>query len=383
MTPQFLIIGGGIGGLCTAIALQRNGHSVKVFERAAPLRGLGAGLVIGANAMKALQQIGIAESIEQIGHPIAGASIRNAKGDYLTRADGDFFRDQYGLGNYAVQRAELHQKLMALLAPGTLTEGKACEAWEQNNEGVSVRFQDGTEAKGDFLIGADGIHSVVRNNLLPQSQARYSGYTCWRSVITLDPEEFVELGFSETWGRKGRFGIVPLSQNRVYFFATKNAPQHDPQMADWGVRDLIDNFGSYHDPIRAILERTRDEDLIWNDIIDIAPLKQFAFGRVLLQGDAAHATTPNLGQGACMAIEDAATLMNCLRKENQVQQAFQRFEQLRLARTTRIVNNSWQFGKLSQTENRLVAGLRNLAVRFTPNRVNEKQFKWLYEVDLG
>lgn len=383
MTPHFLIIGGGIGGLTTAIALQRLGISVSVYEREAQLKGLGAGLVIAANAMKALKQIGIAKAVEAIGYPIGPASIRNTQGAFLTRSDLDTLTNSATLRSYAVHRADLHQMLLSLLEPDTLVEGKECASVEQNDVGVRVRFTDGTLATGTYLIGADGIHSAVRRSVFPEAVLRYSGYTCWRGVITMDPAAHQGLGFSETWGRNGRFGIVPLTQNRVYFFATKNAPAQDSQMANWGIQDLRENFKTYHAPIPDLITQTQESDLLWNDIVDIAPLKQFAYGRILLQGDAAHATTPNLGQGACMAIEDAAVLQNCLQKEPDPLRAFQRFEQHRLPRTTRIVNNSWQFGKLSQTENRLIAGLRNLAVRLTPNSVNERQFKWLYEVDLG
>jgi 2-polyprenyl-6-methoxyphenol hydroxylase-like FAD-dependent oxidoreductase len=129
---------------------------------------------------------------------------------------------------------------------------------------------------------------------------------------------------------------------------------------------------------------TGDEQLIWNDIIDIKPVKQFAFGRILLSGDAAHATTPNMGQGACQAIEDAIVLANCMAVySSDIQKAFKVFEQKRISRTTRIVNTSWQVGKMAQLENKLLTSIRNTLLRLVPPSANEKQLQFLYNVDFA
>ncbi|MEL6845129.1 MAG: FAD-dependent monooxygenase, partial [Bacteroidota bacterium] len=308
MQHKYIIIGGGIGGLCTAIALQRKGIEVMVYERVPKLVGLGAGLVLAPNAMKALYDIGIAEEIIDISRAMKIMGIRSRKGSWLSKNDMQYFANKRGYGNYTVHRGELHEAFLALLKPDSLVEGKECVGLQQTEDQVQLQFADGTEAIGEYVIGADGIHSPVRKAVAPDSRLRYAGYTCWRGVVEDVPVE----EFSETWGENGRFGVVPLTRDRVYFFATKNAPQNDSQMANWTAADLAANFEGYHEPIGRVLEAAEGFPLLWNDIIDLEPLKQYAYDRVLLTGDAAHATTPNMGQGACMAIVDAAALANCL-----------------------------------------------------------------------
>ena len=379
MDAKYIIIGGGIGGLCTAIALQRKGLEVKVYERVPKLIGLGAGLVLAPNAMKALYDIGIAEEVIAVARAMKVMGIRSRKGTWLSKNDMQYFANKRGYGNYTVHRGELHEALLALLQPASLVEGKECVGIQQSNRQVEVSFADGSQAIAEYVIGADGIHSPVRRAIAPESKIRYAGYTCWRGIA----ENLALDEFSETWGENGRFGIVPLTKDRVYFFATKNAPQNDPQMANWTADDLAANFKEYHEPIGKVLGASMGMPLLWNDIIDLEPLKKYAYDRIVLTGDAAHATTPNMGQGACMAIVDAAALANCLSKNADPQIAFQRFEALRLARTHSIVNNSWRFGRMAQLENPLLSRLRNFALIATPQKLGERQVESLYEVDLG
>jgi 2-polyprenyl-6-methoxyphenol hydroxylase-like FAD-dependent oxidoreductase len=264
-----------------------------------------------------------------------------------------------------------------------LVLGKTCAGFEQQSSDVTVIFKDGTKAQADYLVGCDGIHSAIRKMLLPESHPRYAGYTCWRGVIDDIPEN-VNMGeTSESWGPGSRFGIAPLSNNRIYWFACLNARQNDPFMKSLTLPSLLIHFNSYHFPVREILQKTRTEELIWADIIDLKPIKNFAFGRVVLMGDAAHATTPNMGQGACLAIEDAATLANALEQCADGEEAFIHFERKRIARTTKIVNNSRTLGQVAQWENPLLTGLRNTMLKLTPARVTEKQVKFLTDVSFN
>jgi 2-polyprenyl-6-methoxyphenol hydroxylase-like FAD-dependent oxidoreductase len=146
------------------------------------------------------------------------------------------------------------------------------------------------------------------------------------------------------------------------------------------ISDLLTYFGKYHFPIPQIVENTQDHQLIWSDISDIKPIKQFAFGKIVLMGDAAHATTPNMGQGACMAIEDAAVMANCLDHYSSVEEAFKQFEKKRIGRTTSIVNHSRIIGKMAQLENSLLIKVRNAALKLTPAHVTENQVRRLTEV---
>jgi 2-polyprenyl-6-methoxyphenol hydroxylase-like FAD-dependent oxidoreductase len=185
---------------------------------------------------------------------------------------------------------------------------------------------------------------------------------------------------SETWGPGSRFGIAPLSNGRLYWFACLNAKANDPAMRDYKIEDLLSHFGHFHDPVPQILKHTTSDQMIWNDIIDIKPLKRFAFDNIVLMGDAAHATTPNMGQGACMAIEDAAILANTIEEHPSVNDAFMAFEKKRIQRTTVIVNRSWQLGRVAHLENPWLIKMRNALLRITPPSVAEKQIKFIQDI---
>lgn len=381
---HYAIIGGGIGGLTLAIALQRKGFDVTVYENAPAWKPLGAGLGLAGNAIKAYREIGIEQEILKIGKVLKQVVIKDREGRTLTATDSERISARYGVANnFAVHRADLHDVLLSMLQPGTVVLNKRCDDFKSAGDGVTISFQDGTTAKADFVVASDGIHSIFRKKLVPGSEPRYSGYTCWRGMATNLPPGFDKEVTSETWGSGARFGIVPLTNNRVYWFACLNAAANDTVMQSLGAEELLSIFKDFHQPIPQLLERTNDADIIWNDIIDLKPLKRFAFDNVLLLGDAAHATTPNMGQGACMAIEDACVLSNLLEKSANPRHAFVQFEQQRIARTTRIVNQSWMLGKVAQWENPLLVGVRNWLLSVTPQATTEKQFQFIYDVSLA
>lgn len=377
---SFAILGAGIGGLSTAIALQRKGFHVTVYESAPAIRAVGAGLSLSGNAILAYQEIGIGEEVIAAGCRLQVARIRDQQGRLISETTSAELKERFGvLNNFTLHRADLHDLLSGLLMPGTVELGKAATGINQDATGVTIRFSDGSQVRTDYLIAADGIHSVVRKQMLPDSLPRYSGYTCWRAIVDDLPQGMDLNEITETWGSGRRFGVVPVGQNRIYWFATLNAPPLDPRMREARAKDLREYFDGFHSPIPQLLERTRDDQLIWGDIIDLKPIPRFDFERVVLLGDAAHATTPNLGQGACMAIEDAATLMNALVKYEPME-AFRRYSSHRVVRTTGIVNQSWRVGRLAQLENELLRRLRDNAFRMLPKSATLGQLKDLFDV---
>ncbi|MDF2669093.1 MAG: monooxygenase [Paenibacillus sp.] len=379
--PEFIIIGGGIAGLSAAVALLQKGFKVEVYEGAPVLKAAGAGLGVGANALKAMKLLGLGEQLLEKGKVLAGAKILNEQGDLITRTDSIRISSLFGTDNITIHRAELLTVLAGALPREAIKTDKKCvEFTERPGGGVSVRFHDGTIAEADGLIAADGIHSVIRRKVVPAAVPRYSGYTCWRSVVSGTPAGYDDSVFTETWGSLGRFGIMPLSNNQIYWFACVNAPARDPRFAEFGVRELGQQFRGYHAPIGELLAKTEDAALLHNDIYDLKPLKRFAYGSTVLIGDAAHATTPNLGQGAGQAMEDAVFLANCLAVESGIPEAFRRFEQLRIPRTRKIVNTSWTIGKIAQLDSKLLCKARNSLFRLVPARANERQLRFLLDI---
>jgi 2-polyprenyl-6-methoxyphenol hydroxylase-like FAD-dependent oxidoreductase len=380
-TSTFAIAGGGIGGLTLAIAMQRKGFNVHVYESAPELKPIGAALGLGANAVKALFEIGIGDEVLTAGKIIKYIRIKDQRGKILSETDSEQMSLKLGaVNNFTIHRADLHRILLDKLVPGTLILNKSIATVDQKNDGVVLRFHDGSSEFANYLIACDGIHSVVRKQFLPESTLRYAGYTCWRAVIDEIPPGINMEETSETWGAGCRFGIVPLTGNRLYWFACVNAKQNDMLMKSFRIPELLSYFSDFHFPVQEILRATKNDQLIWSDIADIKPLQKFAFGNIVLMGDAAHATTPNMGQGACMAIEDAAILANCIEDYTTPEEAFKYFEQKRIKRTTRIVNESWLLGKAAQLENPLLVMLRNTAIRMTPDSVSERQMKFIHDI---
>jgi 2-polyprenyl-6-methoxyphenol hydroxylase-like FAD-dependent oxidoreductase len=381
---KFAIVGGGIGGLTLAIALQKKGFQVTVFENAPEIKPLGAGLALAANAVKALTEIGISDEVLKAGKILRYLRIKDTRGKVLSETNSEEISRKFGIvNNFTIHRADLHRVLISQLNPGTLKLGKGCLDFTSDAAGITLQFDDGTTAEADCLIACDGIHSPIRKKLIPTSYPRYAGYTCWRAVIDTAPASVDMAETSETWGPGCRFGIVPLSDNRLYWFACINAKEKDPGMRSMRISDLQQHFRDFHSPVGEILAQTPDHKLIWSDIIDIKPLQQFAFGKVVLLGDAAHATTPNMGQGACMAIEDAAILANCIENYSTPEEAFVQYERKRIDRTTAIVKNSWNIGRIAQLENSVLIKLRNTLIRATPASFTEKQLKFITDISFN
>ncbi|MBE0672571.1 MAG: FAD-dependent monooxygenase [Anaerolineales bacterium] len=362
---KVIIIGAGVGGLCTAIALQQYGFEVKVYEKVKKLGEVGAGLTLWSNALHVLRALGVADEVIAAGSKLQRSQIRANNGETLFDARTDEMETKYGEPVVAIHRADLHQILINALKPNTLKLDMNCAKFEQDDNKVTVHFENGEVDSADVLIGADGIHSVVRKQMFPEVQLRYSGYTAWRGVVETENEAALGLT-SESWGRGARFGIVRVDKKRVYWFATRNQPIGEKATGEQKKSKLLGIFSKWHKPIDHLLDSTPAEIILQNDICDIAPFASWTKGRVTLLGDAAHSTTPNMGQGACMAMESAYVLARALNEESDYRSALKRYERERHERTAWITNTSWSIGKGGQVENPLLIGLRNFIVKITP-----------------
>ncbi|UII55375.1 FAD-dependent oxidoreductase [Cytobacillus spongiae] len=376
MEKQIAIVGGGIGGLSAALALRKRGIDATVFEKAPTLHTTGAGIVLGANAMKAFEYLGVSEDIKQYVFSTNTCRITSESGKDIMNLH---FETSSTPCYTFIHRYDLIRILGEALPPGMVQYDKKLVDFHQDLDGVELVFQDGSVHKTDFVIASDGIHSAIRKKLLPYKELRFAGYTCWRGIIEQVPE-YIPMEFSETWGPRGRFGIVPLSDNRIYWYALKNSQLNEAHMKAWKTKDLVYNFFHYHDPIPQIIEKTADENVICHHIYDLDPLFQYCFGNILLLGDSAHATTPNLGQGACQAVEDALYLAICLQNETTIQSAFMKYETKRLHRTRKVVQDSWLAGKVAQIDIPFVCKVRNQVLRMTPSTIHKNRFDQLYQL---
>ncbi len=367
--------------MCTAIALQQIGVDVKVYESAPELKPVGAGVGLAANAIQGLQRLGVADAVVARGKQLEALVIFDENGNVISNMDTRPLSSKYGINNFVIHRADLHEVLQQRLQPGTLVLGKRAASIKQQEKQVEIKFEDGTQAAADLLIAADGINSAIRQQLLPHSQPRYAGYTCWRGVVENPGVEINQMISAETWAPQGRVGIAPLQGNGIYWYACINAPQNSDKMRQMTPAALAAHFSDLPAAVPAIIGATPPTQLIWNDIADLKPLKQFAYGRVLLLGDAAHATSPNMGQGACQAIEDAVVLGQCLQQAASIKAALAKYEQRRLARTAKVIRLSRLLGAVSQWQHPMLRGSRNAAFRLMPAFVTQSQMEWLYQVD--
>lgn len=379
MKSKFTIVGGGIAGLTTAIALHNIGIEAVIFEAAPEFKEVGAGIALSVNAMKGYAALGLEDEIRVHGRQLDAFTIYDERGRRLNQTYKKSEIKPEGPGNFMIHRADLQSFLVSKVNPTTVKFNKRMIDIEQVNNSIAIKFSDGSVHETEYLIVADGIHSVVREKLVPDSKPRFAGQTCWRCVIR-NPGINLQESF-ETWGRAGRFGIGPLLHDKIYWYASLNAKQDDPVFKHYGIHDLQKVFNNFHSPIPAVLAASTDADLIWGDLFDIKPISKFAFDRVVLIGDAAHATTPNLGQGGAMAVEDAVILANELKKQPNASLAFANFEKRRLPRTRKIVNDSWRVGKIAQVENRLMVSARNFIMRHLPASENERQLRFLFDVE--
>ncbi|WP_019638772.1 FAD-dependent monooxygenase [Paenibacillus fonticola] len=379
-----IIIGAGIGGLCTSIALRKIGLQTVVYDKRAELDLGGAGLGIGANAVRALQLLGAGDQLFQVGKTMRSVQIKSERGKLLSDTKTAPISRKFGADNVNIDRAKLLDVLLSAAGPDhRIQANKRCVRFEQSACGIKVWFADGTSEEGDILIAADGIHSVIRQTLLPQTKPRYAGYTCWRSVVPVDWSRlnYDPDVFTETWGRNGRFGLVPLASGHIYWFACLNAKKADPRLAQFTAKDLAKQFGHYHEPIPQLLENSCSGLLLHHDILFLPPLRRFTFGRVVLLGDAAHATTPNMGQGAGQAIEDAIILAGHIRHSPSIETALERYSKQRVKRTAAITKMSNLVGKIAQLNLPAAIALRNALMPATGKLVT-RQLDYLYHIDL-
>lgn len=363
---RIAVAGGGIGGLCAAVALARAGFEVAVYEQAEELREVGAGLTIWPNAVRVLRKLGLAEELLRRGSRIRRAALRTSGGRTLAESRPERLERLTGEPTVAVHRADLHGLLLSALPAGAVRLGAKFATSEEGAGGVTVRFGDGRAERADLLIGADGINSAVRRQLFPEAQLRYSGYAAWRGVVEAAPG-IAEGATSESLGRGARFGIVPIGRGRVYWYATANTPAGVMQGGGDRKEFLLRRFSNWHTPVEQLIEATPRDVVLRGDIYDLEPMRSWHRGRVVLLGDAAHPTTPNMGQGACMAIESAYTLARCLSRAEDLGAALTRYERGRMPRTAWITRQSRAAGRVGQVEGRIASAARDLLLAVTPD----------------
>jgi 2-polyprenyl-6-methoxyphenol hydroxylase-like FAD-dependent oxidoreductase len=371
-------VGGGPAGLTAAIALRRAGIDPVLVEHAAADEAGGSGLTLWPNALKALEVIGAAEAVRAAGIACDGITMLNWRGVVLDRTDRELMDERFGGAGTALHRSELIAALRGL--PGAVDWiGATCVGIVSGPDSAAARLADGTLVEGDMLVGADGIRSTVRDAAVARGALRYAGYAVWRGVAKY---ELGEHAGTLSIGRGAQVGVFPMTRGRAYWFATEAAPEGATRWSADSERRLLDRFADWHEPLGAVILATNPADLVVSDVHDLRPLRRWGRGRVTLVGDAAHASTPALGQGACQAIEDAVVLAHCLRAHACPTDAFLEYESRRRARASAAVREARLMGRVGQWANPLACRIRDELIRRTPERVRLRSLERMFSFEL-
>jgi 2-polyprenyl-6-methoxyphenol hydroxylase-like FAD-dependent oxidoreductase len=383
MRPRrVIIVGAGIGGAALAAALQRLGLAALVLERAPRLGEVGAGLGILPNAVRALDALGVSRKLYTNAGPFRRFRICNQHGAELREIDFEAaFRRISGAG-YVLHRAALHAAILERVDPETLRTGACVTAIEQDDAGVRVHVEgEATPISGDLLVGADGLQSVVRRYVLGDGPPRYAGETIFRGIAEadLDPPDVCR----EVLGAGQRAAFYDMGAGRCYWWATSPFPEGTRIAEAERGAYLEERFARWPFGLPALFARTPSARILQNDIFDRPPAPRWHRRRVVLLGDAAHPTTPNLGQGACLAIEDAVVLARAVARSDDCERAFSHYYRVRSRRTARIMQLSRWWGSTGLWTAAPLVWARDQAYRLTPRSLFEWGMRDQYGYDVG
>lgn len=379
-----IIVGGGIAGLATAIGLHKKGIEATVYEATPAFTPAGAGILLAPNGMEVLRRIDLAlfEEVKQRGNQINRMQVVTHKNKVL--ASSSFKHHNLC---YAIHRATLIDALAKQLPSTSLHTHKRFAKFDENTNGIQVHFEDGSQVSGDFLVATDGIHSKVRNQLIGSSTYRYAQQTCWRAIVPFQLPTNYQHTFTEIWGNQPglRVGFGAIDQENVYFFATYLTEPDGKDNPRTLKQDLLNIYKDFPPLVLDFINAVEVDHILRNDIYDLAPHHQWHKGKVVLVGDAAHATTPNMGQGGNQALESAWAFAECMeaiaKQTGNVEVGFAQYQQRRLRKAHKVVNDSWRISQLVNLKSGLARGLRNLAMQCMPSQIANASFKKVYAVD--
>ena len=366
---QIAIIGGGIGGLTTALALQQHGFQFDVYEQAPALHDVGAAIAIWPNAMRVLQRLNIAGKILEKAGVMDEIRWVDQNGWLINRVSISDVK----FPAVALHRADLQNTLLHELPPSSIHLGHELIDQRQQGDKMIATFANGRSIEADFLIGADGIHSRVREQLLNDGAPVDRGYTLWRGISAKAQSALPPATAIEFQGRGKRFGIGPVGLGRVGWWAAANGVVTD---------DLSRLFEGWYPPVLELIESTPSASIIKNSALDRPANRNWGRGRMTLLGDAIHPTTPNLGQGGCLAIEDAFVLARCFDKYGASEDALRKYERSRYKRTSALATYSRYYGRVGQWQNIVARALRRTTLALAPEALAQRLMRIVFNYEV-
>lgn len=335
-----IIIGAGMGGATAGIALQNLGYQVEIYEAVRQIKPVGAAISIWPNGVKCLNYLGLRQQIKSLGGNMSAMAYQDYRtGQTLTQFSLRPLVERVGEYPYPVARAELQSMLLDAFGRQQVYLGKRLVAVEDDGHRVTARFDDGSLASGDMLIGADGTHSAVRQHVLGYSvERRYAGYVNWNGLIAAADGIAPADQWTTFVGQGKRVSLMPVAGGRFYFFFDVPLPKGLTQRPDTIKEDLRGYFADWCAPVQRLIDGLDPSGVNRVEIHDMEPLAQLVRGRVALLGDAGHSTTPDIGQGGCAAMEDAVVLATTLSTHSLgMEDALRRYQARRLPRVAALV----------------------------------------------
>ena len=372
---QVAIVGAGIGGLTLAIALKKAGISFRVYEATAEIKPVGAGIALANNAMQVYRHLGVAAQLNHKGTRISTVKLTDLNLRVLDQTSLLSFEQYYQLANIAIHRSDLHRILLNAVGEEYVELNKRLQHITHTSKGgYALEFTDQTTVEHEFVIGADGLRSQVRQLLFGEYPIRDAHQICWRGVLPFDlPEGYAHVAI-ESWGQGKRLGFVELDNQQVYWYFLVNEAMYQ---AGTDVELYLAGCPLW---VQQMIQQTPQESIHLDKIYDLQPFSDWYKDKACLIGDAAHATTPNLGQGACQAIEDVYVISRLLERYS-LEEALSRFPAIRQAKAHSIVHESWALGKMAQWRNPFLVGMRNASFRLLPGWMKKKQMKKMFTLN--
>ena len=376
--PDIAIIGGGIGGLSTAIALSQQGFDVELFEQAPVLLDLGAAIALWPNAMRALQHLEIADKVLDAAGVITQIHWLAHNGQRINSIQ----LPQSETPAVALHRADLQRILLNSLPSPLVHLGYSFVDSKQSSNSTTVAFDNQPSISCRYVIGADGVHSDVRLLVTEKPVDRFRSYVVWRGISSTTPAKIQGDAAMELHGRGKRFGIGPVGHGRTGWWAAANT-ELENFVAKEAIADAHDElrelFDGWYSPVLDLITST--PTILRTEASDRPASDTWGCGRTTLLGDAIHPTTPNLGQGGCMAIEDSVVLARCFVKYGLSEDALRGYERVRHGRTSAITYVSRLYGDIGQWENPFATATRSKVISALPDVLIKQFMKFVFDYD--
>jgi len=334
-----LIIGAGIGGMSAAAALKQQGIECEVFEAVKEIKPVGAALSIWSNGVKCMNHLGMGKIMDELGGPMHFMSYQDGlTGTTMTQFSLSPLVEAVGERPCPVSRADIQRLMIEHWGVEKIQFGKRLANIEQSETGVTATFTDGTQAHGDFMIAADGTHSIARPYVLGFTpERRYAGYVNWNGLIDIDTSIAPDNQWTTFVGEGKRVSLMPIADGRFYFFFDVPVPLGLNEDRTTVKEDLKRYFSGWAEPVQKLIDTLDPQTTNRIEIHDIEPFSPLVKGKVALLGDAGHSTTPDIGQGACAALEDAVVLGQCFAKGLPLEQTLMEYHEQRVDRVKDLV----------------------------------------------